>query len=265
MSSLTEALNRILTWLAKHKPNVALSLQPGLTDKEIDETIKDWLGQLPGEVRELYQWHNGSEDRYFYDDFDWLPVEGFLSLEKAIETYYYLLGSSSVCDEMANPNWLPIYTLDSKYLIVIGDEDRKTLSVSELWVKYNEIEMYYPNLTNLMLALDSCYETGAYYLEENGEVQENEQKVAEIECRYNCNMTDTTLTDPTEVERLIKILQTPEPISTVIQRTIVGWELTAVFRCNEVHHQSLTFYKLICSLLLLYLIAAGSAVTCVNI
>ena len=45
--------------------------------------------------------------------------------------------------------------------------------------------MAYSSLTNMMLTIAECYETGAYYLSEDGFVEENKAKAAKILKKYN--------------------------------------------------------------------------------
>jgi len=59
MSLLTDALDRIETWLVKNQPKFALSLAPGLTRAEIDAILQNFPHPLPEELYEFYGWHNG--------------------------------------------------------------------------------------------------------------------------------------------------------------------------------------------------------------
>ena len=73
MSEITEALQRIEVWLQNHMPNRAAELRPGLTRNEINELVKDLPFNLPDEVYELYQWHDGSVNRFILENYDFLP------------------------------------------------------------------------------------------------------------------------------------------------------------------------------------------------
>ena len=54
-------------------PNRAAELRPGLTRNEINELVKDLPFNLPDEVYELYQWHDGSVNRFILENYDFLP------------------------------------------------------------------------------------------------------------------------------------------------------------------------------------------------
>lgn len=57
MSELTNALNRIVSWLEKHPSENYASvdvLQPGLSYEQIERRVAGLPFKLPGEVYELY-------------------------------------------------------------------------------------------------------------------------------------------------------------------------------------------------------------------
>ena len=60
MSSLTDSLNQIQTWLENNCPQAAESITPGLTLSEIESKIETLSFSLPNEFYELYQWSRGN-------------------------------------------------------------------------------------------------------------------------------------------------------------------------------------------------------------
>ena len=62
MSDLTDALERILSWIQRVSPSLTLSLKPALSYLQIREVIKELPFDLSEEVYELYQWHNGTSN-----------------------------------------------------------------------------------------------------------------------------------------------------------------------------------------------------------
>ncbi|OKH43013.1 hypothetical protein NIES2101_31670 [Calothrix sp. HK-06] len=92
MSDLTNALDKILSWLQKNYPSHVALLQPGLTEAEINELIEDLPLQLPQDIRELYQWKNGSIIIGDYEDFCWaFECWSFYPLELIIDGYCHNL------------------------------------------------------------------------------------------------------------------------------------------------------------------------------
>lgn len=78
MLPLTNALERILkVWKQNGNQEAISNLQSGLSDTDIEEIVRNLPFKLPLEVRELYQWRNGSKD-----DEGW-----YLSLQSAVTIY----------------------------------------------------------------------------------------------------------------------------------------------------------------------------------
>lgn len=175
MSPLIEALNRIETWYVKNQPEFALGLQPGLTRAKIDEIVKDFQFPLPQELYEFYEWHNGCNSFGYVVPF----YDNFFPLEEVLTNYQSWLGW-----ERWNHHWLPILdgNGDYRYAITVGEE------TAPIWYSDPEDgvdEIRWDSLTDLFLAAAECYETGAYYINEEGYLEEDEQKVSEIQRKYN--------------------------------------------------------------------------------
>ena len=73
--------------------------------------------------------------------------------------------------------------LDQKeYLVLLGDLEETSPVLR--FVYADAAIPRYPNLTNMMLAIAECYESGAYYLGEDEYLEENQQKADEIDRKY---------------------------------------------------------------------------------
>ncbi|ELS30186.1 MULTISPECIES: hypothetical protein [Pseudanabaena] len=83
MTSLTEALERIMNWLQQHKPDYAVTFLPGLSHSEITERLGNFRFQVPQTIYELYRWRNGT--RGYQNDSVVFPPLVFLPLEDAVE------------------------------------------------------------------------------------------------------------------------------------------------------------------------------------
>jgi cell wall assembly regulator SMI1 len=85
VNGVTEAWERIHTWLSKHAPKILASLNPPATDAQIAAAEKAFKVRMPDEWRELYRVHDGMNDdsnlgSLFYG-------MNFLTLERAIVEY----------------------------------------------------------------------------------------------------------------------------------------------------------------------------------
>jgi HEAT repeat protein len=216
MSSLTDALDQIETWLVKNQPEVALGLQPGLTREEINEIIQDFPFQLPEVLYEFYGWHNGCTQFGYVIPF----YDNFYSLQESLSVYQDYLS----WDSKWNPRWLPIldYNGDYRYAVVVGED---TAPVWYIDPECGVEEIRWNSLTNLMEAVAECYEVSAYYLNEDGYVEEDKQRVAEIQRQHNYQGTQeytsdesynpyppsvagqVNLSDPNALEQLTQALQ----------------------------------------------------------
>lgn len=208
MSTLTDALERILVWLEEHESLELArfeSLQPGLTLTEIDKITADLPFRLPLEVYELYQWANGTwTEEEFYGQYFLSHV--FLLLESAVEIYTALTQASSTGEADSNStsslDWTDalVISLDNgfswvreqwyTYLFpifwdydsrgcyaVLGDADQQDatpiLDVGFVGGVYGKYDIVFPSLTKKALAEAECYETGIY-LDKSSNWQEKE-------------------------------------------------------------------------------------------
>lgn len=242
ISTLTDALKRILSWLQQNQLECAELLQPGLTTEEINEKVSGLPFQLPKEVYELYQWHNGTSS-----DTEFFPGYWFIPLELAVETYYENMSiegknkksyeKDNNLDKLPyvecwNQYWFPLFELDGQvYLLACNDNPQDTATVWNYFPEFVHPELRYENLTAMMLTIAGCYETGAYYLNEEGFLEEDELQAAQIRRKHNPRLAESSLEklqleltlaslteiasdlmqfkDPKTVDPLIQILQSP--------------------------------------------------------
>lgn len=206
MSELRDSLEKILVWQQKNRPEYASQLQPGLTEEEIEEKLKDIPFRLPKEVYQLYQWRNGSTFDYF------LPGAGFLflPLERAIEEYNLNaeINSTNVeyygHDDDWNRYYFPIFFEGIEIFFVIGNDKQQEKSpVIYYFIEDGSHDVFCSSLTKMIQVIAECYDTGAYYLTEKAEEQnlvEDEVKVAQVLGKYNPELLDATLKELQQVQ-----------------------------------------------------------------
>ncbi len=162
MSEITEALQRIEVWLQNHMPNRAAELKPGLTRDEIEGKVKDLPFSLPEEVYELYEWHDGSVDRFLLENYD------FLSLGSAVVAYHEWLSEVQFHERKEGyffEKSIPIFQLWSEngVLLSIVCEDSKNYPVRMLDIYCRDFSVRYRSLKDLILHLADWYESAKYY------------------------------------------------------------------------------------------------------
>ncbi|MFB6275049.1 MAG: HEAT repeat domain-containing protein [Halothece sp.] len=248
MKALTNALNRILHWHQQHHTEWVESKQPGLTTEEIKIKTQELPFRLPTEVYELYQWCNGTSG-----DVPFFPSYRFLSLEEAVDLYhseikeveidklqqedYYDIAQLAPFSwpSFQNQYWLPIFDFDGEIYFLSCDTEQR--DGAPVWYYFPESvfpRLYFSNLTSMLLAITECYETEAYYLDQQGFLEENELKVAPILRKYS-PVSELSLRklrpqislvelseiagdlmlfkDPRAVEPLLQIINSPQPES----------------------------------------------------
>lgn len=124
---LSQALERIWNWFQVNAPTMAKFLQPGLTRDQIDAQ-QDLPFQLPEEVYQLYQWHNGSSAE---QHIELMPQYRFLSLEDVIAQYQITVEIWKDVSETENwedgwgcEGWFPVFGEDGNFYIV---EDQSSI------------------------------------------------------------------------------------------------------------------------------------------
>jgi SMI1 / KNR4 family (SUKH-1) len=166
MTDLTNALNRIFAWLEKNSPNSISGFQLGLLSEEIEEKLGVLPFALPEEVCELYRWRNGGAIYNFV--FGYLSL---LNLDRACEYSEYFNDEDriEIRAEEEEPRYLfPLFDFDGEYFAIQGNESITATSPIFHISDCHDVSFTFINLTNMMLALAECYETGVYAVTENG-------------------------------------------------------------------------------------------------
>lgn len=193
MSTLTNALNRIIKWLEIYKPELAASFFPGLNFNEIQAGEQKIGFKFPAEIYELYQWRNGS-DIDGYSLFG--PCMGFLSFDRAIESSIFW---NSLISELNYENE-PWYATSPLFFFFEDDgcycgiplqtplnyPDKPVVEFGEGGLP----SLYYESLTTMMLTFAECCETGVYYITSDGFIDEDQSKSAQILRKYNPSLHD---------------------------------------------------------------------------
>ncbi len=180
MTILLETLNEIKKWHQQNNPKFSNLWQPGLTRYEIEKIIKVLPFRLSKELYELYEWGNGG---YLY-----------FPLEVAVQEYYKMENSFY---PLWNPYWLPITndlgsgypTEDLKgYRVVVGDKETQNTSLM-LNIDFESPEpgVWYPSITNMMLAIVEQYQMSSqkndieYYIQYRSMIDELQASLEQSE------------------------------------------------------------------------------------
>jgi hypothetical protein len=196
MSILTEALDRIMIWMQQHTPEYAVSFLPGLSLDQIMVSTEGFSFLLPNELYELYQWRNGTlreTNSLFFPSFQFLPLSE----------------ATKICQEICNDSVVgKLFTFENQLLFPFMAEEGRHCAVQVCYATsmMTSPVVYlgkqgasscidYESLTSMMLTFAECYESEAFYMDDDGYVDENKCRVAEILCKYNPKIVGKALVD----------------------------------------------------------------------
>jgi SMI1 / KNR4 family (SUKH-1) len=194
MSDLTNALDRMLNWLRQYKLSDISLLQPGLSNVEIDKLIENVPLQLPQDIRELYQWKNGTKIVGDHANFSCIfETWAFYPLDIVIDAYKHTL-------KLYENTYTPMFGFDSvdalniffsveptnMGYIIFND---KVPEASVIIFQYCTGGDCYPiikyaSLTDMMLTIAEYYEN-AYYISNNGALTLDDKQALGIWRKYN--------------------------------------------------------------------------------
>lgn len=201
MSVLTDSLNQIMRWLEENRPDYAASFLPGLSDEEIREKLANVELELPEEIYELYRWRNGVEDGEDLKSIAY-PSMAFMPLDEAIKYHLDVVDNVDIQEhedfesifELLDANQVNNYS--DKYLfpflrancyfcaVLLGKDKQKHAPIIDISDAL-DLELIFRSLTSMMQTFAEYLETGAHYLDEEGCLDEDEEKMKPIFQKYN--------------------------------------------------------------------------------
>lgn len=189
MIDLNDSLNIIMNWLQQNQPEFSASFLPGLTDDEINQILKGFDFVLPLELYTLYKWKNGTREEHLSVLF---PSMSFLPLADALELNQQINDIPTDSEDAIsyNGNKLFIFMQSKSYCAVLLNQEK--INSSPIIEIDHVLDTYllYTSLTSMIQTFAECYETGAYYLDADGFVCEDEDKVAPILRKYNAEILE---------------------------------------------------------------------------
>ena len=173
MEMITQLLNEIEKSLQQLDHPCVDHLNPGISSLKIQELFEEIPLQPTQDLRALYTWRNGSEDSegITLGELAFFPGFYLMSLEESIQTYQELRKTSTW-----NQCWFPIFANGG------GDFYAMNLAIEA----HGEMIGYYIYEEEPMLAtLKACYEQGIIFRNEQGYLDMDYRKHAEIAHEIN--------------------------------------------------------------------------------
>ncbi len=178
------ALDRIAVRLAQSNRAVAPKLQPGLSPGDIAARAATLPFALTIELEALYQWRNGTlvEEGDLLGQAYLFPGFYLLSLDEAVQTYAERKGS-----RQWRRHWFPVFADGGGDFFVVpcAPERREAAEVIGFIHGEPEQTVEYESLAAMMQTLDACYAQGAFFLDDDGELEVDDDKHREIAHHFN--------------------------------------------------------------------------------
>ena len=188
---VVSALERFESVLAEYAPEALSSLQPGLSDEQLQDIEGRYQFQLTDEMRALYPWRNGSPPDVHTE---FIPGHWFVPLEHAAqlrEDDRRQLSSLTLIQRIGyavfashRTGWLTV--LDGQcgdgYFYDPAPRRRK----SSFFCHFAKGRWYwfFPSLANFLAGAIECYEAGIYRSGQRGQSGEDDQRSLAMWSRY---------------------------------------------------------------------------------
>ena len=177
MEVITQLLNEIEKSLQQlHHPCVE-HLNPGLTSQKIQELFEEIPLQPNQDLHALYAWRNGSEDSdgITLGELAFFPGFYLMSLEESIQTYLELIETDTW-----EKSWFPIFASGGGdfYAMILAPEAQG--QILGFYVFEEEAQVEYRSLKSMLTTFKVCYEQGIIFRNEQGYLDMDYRKHAEI-------------------------------------------------------------------------------------
>lgn len=177
METITQLLNEIEKSLQQLDHPCLVHLNPGISSQQIQELFEEIPLQPNQDLHALYAWRNGSKDRdgITFGELAFFPGFYLMSLEESIQTYLKLSARDAW-----DKSWFPIFSSgggDFYAMILTPEAQGQILGV---YVYEEEPQVEYRSLESMLIALKNCYEQGIIFRNEQGYLDMDYRKHAEI-------------------------------------------------------------------------------------
>ena len=182
METITQLLNEIEKSLQQLDHSCVDHLNSGITSLKIQELFEEIPLQPTQDLRALYTWRNGSKDceGITLGELAFFPGFYLMPLEESIQTYLELRAR-----EAWDKSWFPIFASGGGdfYAMILASEGQG--QILGFYVFEEEAQVEYRSLKSMLATLKACYEQGIIFRNEQGHLDMDYRKHAEIAHEIN--------------------------------------------------------------------------------
>ena len=177
MEMLSQLLNEIEKSLQQLDHPCVDHLNPGISSQQIQELFEKIPLQPTQDLRALYTWRNGSKDceGITLGELAFFPGFYLMSLEESIQTYLELRERNG-WDKF----WFPIFASGGGDFYAMNLAPEAQGQILGFYVFEEEGQVEYWSLKSMLATLKACYEQGIIFRNEQGYLDMDYRKHAEI-------------------------------------------------------------------------------------
>ena len=177
METITQLLNEIEKSLQQLDHSCLDHLNLGITSLKIQELFEEIPLQPNQDLRALYTWRNGSKDceGITLGELAFFPGFYLMSLEESIQTYLELRETDAW-----GKSWFPIFASGGGDFYAMNLAPEAQGQILGFYVFEEEAQVEYRSLKSMLATLKACYEQGIIFRNEQGYLDMDYRKHAEI-------------------------------------------------------------------------------------
>ena len=182
MGNITQLLDEIEKCLQQLNHPCVDHLNPGITSLKIQELFEEIPLQPNQDLRALYIWRNGTKDSegITLGELAFFPGFYLMSLEESIQTYMEL-GARDVWNKF----WFPIFASGGGDFYAMNLPPEAQGQILGFYVFEEDPQIEYLSLKSMLTTLKACYEQGIIFRNEQGYLDMDYRKHAEIAHEIN--------------------------------------------------------------------------------
>ena len=177
MEMITQLLNEIEKSLQQLDHSCLVHLNLGISSQQIQELFEKIPLQPTQDLRALYTWRNGSKDceGITLGELAFFPGFYLMSLEESIQTYLELRETDAW-----GKSWFPIFASGGGDFYAMNLAPEAQGQILGFYVFEEETQVEYRSLKSMLATLKACYEQGIIFRNEQGYLDMDYRKHAEI-------------------------------------------------------------------------------------
>ena len=177
MGNISQLLNEIEKSLQQLDHPCVDHLNPGLSSQKIQELFEEIPLQPNQDLHTFYAWRNGSKDSdgITLGELAFFPGFYLMSLEESIQTYMELRARNGW-----DKSWFPIFASGGGDFYAMNLAPEAQGQILGFYVFEEEGQVEYWSLKSMLATLKACYEQGIIFRNEQGYLDMDYRKHAEI-------------------------------------------------------------------------------------